>query len=98
MPDDNPEHLSDEFDYFNELSPAPNQDPSHLGKDWEMEYYWWDKRDWRALVRCRKYIAECYPDSHEAQWELGEAYVLNAVDIGLYPSILRVSALLQILR
>jgi tetratricopeptide (TPR) repeat protein len=46
-------------------------------EEWEGDYFYYNKEDWKGLIKYREQVAKNYPKDSEAQWRLGEAYVLN---------------------
>ena len=47
-------------------------------EEWEVEAEFWYSEDWAGLVEHREKKAAKYPSEHNAQWALGEAYILNS--------------------
>lgn len=47
-------------------------------EDWEEDYYYYNKGDWNGLIKHREQMVKNYPEDSDAQWRLGEAYVLNS--------------------
>lgn len=54
-----------------------NLDKFDGSEDWEGDYYYYNKGDWKGLIKYREQIVKKYPKDLDAQWRLGEAYVLN---------------------
>ncbi|MCP4366769.1 MAG: tetratricopeptide repeat protein [Deltaproteobacteria bacterium] len=46
-------------------------------EDWEVDHDLLEKKDYQGLLRYRKERAKKFPDDPNAQYHLGEAYVLN---------------------
>jgi tetratricopeptide (TPR) repeat protein len=46
-------------------------------EDWETDYYYYDRQDWKGLVKLREKYAEQHQNNPYAQWRLGEAYILG---------------------
>lgn len=46
-------------------------------EDWEEDYYYFNSGNWNGLIKYRERMAKNYPEDSDAQWRLGEAYVLN---------------------
>jgi len=47
-------------------------------EDWEGDYYYYNKADWKGLIKYRERVAKNYPKDSDIQWQLGEDYVLNS--------------------
>lgn len=46
-------------------------------EEWEVEYNFFEEKNWKGLVEYRLKRAERHPYDSVCQWRLGEAYVLN---------------------
>jgi len=67
-----PKQTEENEEYINN-----NSDEYSDGEDWEGDYYYYNKEDWKGLVKLREQVAKSSPEDLNTQWRLGEAYVLN---------------------
>ncbi len=58
-------------------APAFYDDDYDEFEDWEVDYDLLEKKDYQGLLRYRKERAKRFPNDPDAQYFLGEAYVLN---------------------
>jgi tetratricopeptide (TPR) repeat protein len=61
--------------------PCPNSKDNNVeveyAEDWEDDHYYYDKQDWKGLLKLRERYAKLNENDLYAQWRLGEAYILN---------------------
>lgn len=67
-----------QYNHFKEEEYTDNLEDDFGGcEDWEGDYFYYDKEDWKGLIKYREQIAKNHPKDSHAQWRLGEAYLLN---------------------